>query len=713
MNLTNKHITNNNLLITISKGDLYEIQSFKSSVARRSEINGSIGCSQSRDDRNYYSQNSKRSNIMEHPEMLTGGRNAKQDVNNNKSNNQFIKRSNVMKYNRFIKIAATIFVALTIVVSGAFSQGNAVLNGTVNNNGIIKIKGTLSGATTTITGIVEFNAVAAQSIPAGYTFTNLTASGGGADKTITAGTTTVLGVLTVNNPTKSLLLGAGTLNLTGATPITLTAGTINFASGTVNYNGNIDQAVYGTTYANLTTSGALAAHTKTAGGPVTVTGTITNGANTTLDFVANNFVGTGATFANSATLKSSGTVTVTAAAAIGGTFEYAAAGAQTVAPASYTNLTFSNAGIKTFTSGQTYSIAGIYTPGAAANVYTGSTINYNSAVAGQTIADVSYGNLTFSNQTKAWTLSAPRTITGDLTVNSAATVTGAFNLNVTGNVALNSNLTANTVAFANASSVVSGTGDIIGSVTRAHAFVAATAYTYNNTATTVALSAPVASETFTMTSTPNTYPTSNNPGNTVKRKYIPSYTLFSSGTADVKLGYLQAEGSTLGVTESKLKDFESVVSSGSKIGGSYTRVTSTPATFGSVLLPAITPAIMVSGQELVLDDRFNQFIATLVGGDWNTPGTWDMAAVPAATDDAIINATGVTLNAAGHVNNLVINATKDLTLGLAGSALTVDGSMTNNGGLTLSNAGSTLTVTGTLTNVAGSTITNAGTITVQ
>jgi hypothetical protein len=713
MKLTNKHITNNNLPITISKGDLYEIQSYKFAVARRCGMKRSIGCSQSRNDRNYYSQNLKRSNIMEHPEVLTGGRNAKQDVNINKSNNQFIKRSNVMKYNRFIKIAAAIFVALTIVVSGAFAQGNAVLSGAVTNTGTIKIKGTLSGTVTTLGGTIEFNAAGAQAIPTAYTFTNLTASGGVGDKTLGAATT-VSGVLNVNNTGKSLLLGAGTLNLTGAAPITLTAGTIDFASGTVNYNGDVDQAVYGTTYKNLSAS-SVASHIKTAGAAVIVPagGTLTTAAPTTLDFAANAFTGTGATFANAGTLKSSGTVAVTAAAAIGGTFEYAAAGAQTVAPASYTNLTFSNTGIKTFTSGQTYSIAGIYTPGAAANVYTGSTINYNSAAVGQTIADVSYGNLTFSNNTKAWTLTAPRTITGDLTVSGAATVTGAFNLNVTGNVVVNSDLTANTVAFANASSTVSGTGDIIGSVTRTHAFVAATAYTYNNTATTVALSAPVASETFTMTSTPNTYPTSNLPGNTVKRKYVPSYTLFTTGTADVKLGYDQAEASTTGVTESKLKDFESVVSSGSKIGGAYTRVTSTPATFGSVLLPAITPAIMVSGQELVLDDRFNQFIAVTVGGDWNTPGTWDMAAVPAATDDAIINATGVTLNVAGHVNNLVINATKNLTLGLATSALQVDGSMTNNGGLTLTNAASTMTVTGTLTNVAGSTITNAGTITVQ
>ena len=77
---------------------------------------------------------------MKNPEVLTGGRNAK--ISQPKADKPMAqKRSNVMKYNRFIKIAATIFVALTIVVSGAFAQGNAVLSGTtVTNTGTIIIK---------------------------------------------------------------------------------------------------------------------------------------------------------------------------------------------------------------------------------------------------------------------------------------------------------------------------------------------------------------------------------------------------------------------------------------------------------------------------------------------------------------------------------------------------------------------------------------------
>ncbi len=618
-----------------------------------------------------------------------------------------------MKHNTFITIAAAILVALTIVVSGAFAQGNAVLSGTtVTNTGKIVIKGALSGTITTLGGTIEFGAAGAQAIPTGYTFTNLTASGGVGDKTLAA-TTTVSGVLTVNNTGKSLLLGAGTLNLTGAAPITITAGTIDFTAGTVNYNGDADQAVYGTTYKNLGAS-SVAAHTKTAGAALIVTTAVTTAAPTTLDFGANAFTGTGATFTNAGTLKSSGTVAVTAAAAIGGTFEYAAAGAQTVAPASYTNLTFSNTGVKTFTSGQTYSIAGTYIPGAAANIYAGSTINYNSAAAGQTIADVSYGNLTLSNNTKAWTLTAPRTITGDLTLaaGSATTIGGAFDLNVTGNITLASNLTksAGAVVFANATSTVTGAvNDIIGTVTRTHVFAAAAPYQFNNQYTTVALSVPPVAQNFSMTVSPGVNPTGYTVNHSVNRKFVPTFTSLGTGTADVQLAYLSGEMGTL--TEAKLKEFHNGISSANKMaGGLYVRQ-AVGGTFGYVKLPAIS-TVFASNQELALDDQFNQFM-TIASADWNLTTTWDAGAVPGATDDAIINTTGVTLNAAGHVNNLVINAAMNLTLGLATSALQVDGGLTNNGGLTLSSPASTLQIIGTFNNLGTATLTNAGTITVQ
>jgi hypothetical protein len=305
------------------------------------------------------------------------------------------KRSTHMKHNRYLTFAAMFFFAIIIVPTGLFSQGNVVLSGTTNNTGTIKLKGTLSGGENSIGGTVEFNNAGTQTIPAGKTFTNLTASGGTGDKTL-AGATTVTGTLTVNNLGQKLVLGGSTLNYSGTGALVVSAGTFDFTSGTVNYSANAAQTIHGTTYQNLTTSGASGSLTKSAGGNVTVTGTLTNGASTTLDFASNTFAAnSGAAFANSAILKSSGTVTITdATTVVNGNFEYA--GTQTVAPAYYTGLTLSG-GTKTFTSGATYKVAGVYNVGGGARTYTGSTFEYNSPVAAQTIVDESYANLILSD----------------------------------------------------------------------------------------------------------------------------------------------------------------------------------------------------------------------------------------------------------------------------------------------------------------------------
>ena len=574
-----------------------------------------------------------------------------------------------MKYNQVTRIVAIVLFALTVGVFSVFAQtGNIANSGTINNSGTIQLKGTFNGIPGTINGTVEYNNPGTQTIAAS-TYANLIASGGTGDKTLTTGTT-VAGILTVNNGAKSLLLGGGTLTLTGATPITVSFGSVNFASGTVNYSGDVDQAVYGTSYLNLGTS-STASHTKTAGGAITVTGNLTNAAVTTLDFSGNAFIGTGVTFANSGTLKSSRTVAVSAAVTIGGTFEYDAA--QTVAPASYNNLTFVGAGIKTFTSGATYSIAGAYTPSAAANVYTGSSIIYNGSSASQAIADVSYGNLELSNNTKTWALSADRTIGGNLTLdaNAATAVSGAYKLNVTGNVTVNSNLTTNAVVFANASSAVSGLGDIIGSVTRNHNFAAATAYTYNNSTTTVAFSV-AQTVPFTM-NLAMTNPSGHLANHSISRVYVPTYSGLADGTATVALGY--AYGDVGSITQSKLKMFDPTISRITEIGvlTNYTRdTTASAAAYGSIIVPALAYDKIASGNQIALDDRYNLYLATLASGDWNTAGTWNLNQVPGQYDDAEIVASGITVNTASSINSLTIDASGSLLIATtAPASLTV------------------------------------------
>jgi len=645
-----------------------------------------------------------------------------------------------MKYNQVMRIAAIVLIALTAGVLSVFAQaGNITNSGTISNSGKIQLKGAFSGIPGAINGTVEYNNPGSQTIAAS-TYTNLTASGGTGDKTLTTGTT-VAGALTVNNTGKSLLLAGGTLNLTGAAPITVSAGTVDFSSGTVNYNGDADQTVYGTSYKNLGIS-SIASHTKTAGSAVAVTGTLTNAAVATLDFSGYGFTGTGATFANSGTLKSSSTVAVTSGVVIGGTFEYDAA--QTVAPASYNNLTFAGAGIKTFTSGSTYSIAGAYTPGAAANVYTGSSIIYNGSSA-QTIADVSYANLELSNSAKTWTIGGYRGINGNLTLdaNAATSVTGGHNINVSGNVVVNSNLsTDSAVVFANASSTVSGLGDIIGSVMRTHTLGAATAYTYNNSATTVAFTS-AQSVPFAMKLT-KTNPSGYVVNHSIGRVYVPTYSGLAAGTATVALGYAYSDVGS--ITQSKLKMFDPTISRTTEIGvlTNYTRDTTTGASaYGSIIVPALAYTAIPTGQQIALDDRYNLYKAIAASADWNIAATWDQNQVPGQYDDAEIVASGITLNAANSINSIVIDASGSLSIATAAAAsLTVRASaittaLLNNGSLTVGSAGfaggltinannldnektitvvnnaSTVLVNGTFTNGSSATLTNAGTVTVQ
>jgi hypothetical protein len=660
---------------------------------------------------------------MKNPEVFTGGRNARQDVRNNKLKKQFVKRSNVMKYNRFIQIAATIFVALTIVVSGAFAQGNAVLNGTVDNTGLIKVQGALSGATTTLGGTVEFNKAGDQIIPGGYTFNKLTGSGTGAKSIGIAGTgasVTVKDTLTANGVTVSVSnLDSLHLGLvSNLTPIYTTGGGSFVAtSGTVVYGGDGVQNIYSTTYHNLYVRAKTFVGTKTAGGNITVTDSLTNLAHITLDFGSNNFTGTTAAIVNTGTLKSSSTVTVDATAVIGGTFEYyGGVVSQAVAPAFYHNLTLTGAGNTHTFSGLTkvdsaYTVAGTRT-------YTGSTFEYNGASPSQSVVgENNYVNLTLSGGASK-KLAGDATITGNLAIAVANDSLDMNNHNISlgGNLTLGSNIVTGAGVLTMTSAIganVTGTSEVIGIVTRTPSpYVVGTSYAFNNASVIVKPTVVGTLSAFTMES----HPLPVTPllgyfeGNSVNRTYKPTYN--GTFTADVQLAYLTPAEYT-GTHASKLKFFQGTgdIVKANKIAGSYSIGTSAP--FSYVKLATVASTSLMSATELGIDDRFNQFITKNVAlADWNTPGTWDMGTVPTPTDDAEINTKNVTLDGSGSVNSLTINSGKDLTLTTASSALTVAAGLTNDGTLELK-PGANATVTGTFNNSGTATLTNAGTITVQ
>jgi len=513
-------------------------------------------------------------------------------------------------------------------------------------------------------------------LSAGYTFAAISTVAAG--KALTLGTTGSIATVTDVAATGSIVNGSGALTITTLTDNhgTITAlangGAITFTNAATNTKDIVGGA-------GLVTFSNTLAHS---------TGTITSGAG-------------GVTFAGSPTLTSSAVIT-------------SAAG-----KLSFNDAIVGTSGTISLTGTGSADFASSFTTVPTLSFATGTTVTYSGSTAGQVIADVNYGYLTLKNSTKSWTLAAARTISNNLDVqaSSGTTVGGSFDLNVSGNISLASNLTksANAVAFANAASAVSGAGEIVGSVTRTHTFAASTDYTFNNASTLVNASVPGGLTSFTLKSEPGQNPTGYSLGHTVNRKFTHSYTKTATFTADVRLAYVSGEVG--GAAEARLRDFQGGIVKANKLTGTYTRQAAGGG-FGYVKLAALTDAILTSGSELALDDRFNVF-TSIASAAWDVNATWDENAVPAASDEVVIaNNFPVSIPDAYAASALsvTINATSTgLTVGggTSGSLGVGTGGLVNNNtgtGLTVAN-GASVTITGAdLTNNGA--ITNNGTITV-
>jgi fibronectin-binding autotransporter adhesin len=620
-------------------------------------------------------------------------------------------------------VNVTVTDALTVNITGAL------------NLDIQATTLTLGGTSTLTTGSIDvtdgsstvvYNSAGVSQVALGLTY---------------VGNVTLSGVSTKTFSTTSSIAGAFTHsggNVTIDQDITL-SGNATFATVTDVTNGS-----------NLAFSGT---GTKTIGTVMTTTGTGTienTGASGTLtisNLSANQGVITGGaggvTFTNAA--ANSGTITGGAGTILfsstlaqsGGTITAGSGdinfnGAVTRTGGSIASAAFANVlnfvgnvsgsgGTIDLTTNGAAEFGGTVASAAGLNFPTGTTVTYDQGTAGQAIADVDYGYLVLSNDTKTWLLGAARTINNDLTVSSgaASTISGSFDLNVTGNIALADNITksANAIAFANASSAVSGTGfEITGAVTRTHAFVAATPYTFNNAAMVVTPTTIGTLSSFTMNSQPNTNPIGYVLGNSVKHTYTPSYT-GAAFTATMQLAYLSGEYT--GLLTTKLKQFESSILNANKLTGTYNR--STASGFSFVSLAGVTDGLMASGTQLALDDRFNTF-TSIAATNWNVSTTWDLSdpSTPTATDDVVISGGfAVTIptavNAAAQSVQIDNGASGGLLLAGTGTLAVGTGGLTNNNstgsGLTVP-SGTSVTVTGgNLTN--NGTVTNDGTITVE
>jgi hypothetical protein len=618
-----------------------------------------------------------------------------------------------------MNVAVDVNSALSVSAASTFVVGANQLNisgtSTLNGTGVLS---TVAGST-----VVYDQTGTSQIALGGFTYNGALTLSGTSTKTLsgditaagafshTGGNLTLNNNLTISSATPSFatiadiattktltLSGTGAKTIAAVTTTTGTGAILNTgASGLLTItalsgnNGSISGGAGGVTFTNAATN----AGTITGGaGLITFSSTLGHGTGTITAGAG------GITFGNTVTFAT-GTITAGTGAQL--TFNGNVANSGTAA------LTLTGTGNASFAG--TLNTTGL-------NFAAGSTVTYNSATAGQAIADVAYGNLTLSNNTKTWTLGAARTISGTLTLNagSATTVGGAFDLNVGGNISLASSLTksANAVVFANAGSAVSGVSEIVGSVTRTHTFIATNSYTFNNAATVVTPSVVGTLSSFTVSSLPTTNPTGYLLGNSVNRKYSESYT--GTFTADVQLGYAAAEYT--GSLPAKLKFFQGGIAKADKIGGTYTQGTS--GSFNYVKLAALASTNLTTGLELGIDDRYNVF-NSIASTSWILTTTWDAGAVPSATDDINITGTHAVTIPDGQTANalsVTIDGTtaNSLTVGAGTSGIlnVGTGGLTNNatlGVLTVS-TGANVNITGG--NLAtGGNITNNGTVTVQ
>jgi len=249
-------------------------------------------------------------------------------------------------------------------------------------------------------------------------------------------------------------------------------GTISYSrSGTQNLLASSGDAtaIAPTTYNNLTFAGT---NTKTALANITVNGALTVNSGVTFAMSTFDFLGTPSSVANSGTITTSSLSTTPFTSGINwgtsGVVNYAATtGGQTVIAGNYFNLTLSNtSGTNTLASTGTIGIAGTFTPGTQAATIAGSTINYNNATGGQTVVAFNYHNLTIGNTSGTTTLASSGTIgiAGTFSPGSqSVTITGStinYNNSIGGQTVAAFNYQNLTVSNASGTTTLASSGTI-------------------------------------------------------------------------------------------------------------------------------------------------------------------------------------------------------------------------------------------------------------
>jgi len=309
--------------------------------------------------------------------------------------------------------ASSTFYNLIAANSAGVSLGNAIA---VNNNFSITL-GTVSDSGYQITG----NGIGTMSLAAGTGLvlgktglstlfpTNFTSANTALNSTSTVTYNASLaqtvvavnyGNLTVTNTSSVTLANSGTIGIAGV----FTPGTASYTTtgSMVDFNGTGSQTIPSFNYNNLTVSAARTTNNVT--------------------FANGGTVGIAGTFTNTATFTSGGFIT------INNTVDYNGPSAQSVVAMGYNNLTFSNGGTKTFPAA-TVGIAGTFTISGLASadaISNNSTIDYNGSGA-QSVLSINYTNLSFSNNGLKTIQAGVTGIAGDFTISGSATADATTN----------------------------------------------------------------------------------------------------------------------------------------------------------------------------------------------------------------------------------------------------------------------------------------------
>jgi len=644
-----------------------------------------------------------------------------------------------------LNVASTVNTALTIGQT-LTAATLAIVNNNLTIGGTSALVNGSSALTTGASSLVTYSSASTgQVVLGGFTYSgNLTLSGGGtATKTISTATTvsgafdasaagalTVSGNLTLGSTgtfasvTNSATIKNGTglmqfgaVTNTGTIDGTVAGGALTFNSTVGNNSGTIKGGAALATFSGLLTQTGTGILTSGAGG-LTLTAGLTNTLGNITVSASQAMAVSGAQFTSaggSLSFDPASTVTY-------------GASATTIVPATYGTLTM-NTDAKSFPAGTTtvnttinansdMSITGTLAMGATANANIKGAFTDNGtftpasgagvvafsgtsaqAISGTT-ATIGFANLTISGTGDVTSSSNNLTVSGALVMSNENLVVGSGkSLAMTGTTQPNYN-----------SSLYEVKGNMIWSIPAS----STSTYTFNNSATTLALTTgPSGAITFGINSTPGANGNSSySSAHTINRTTLVSYSA-AFGTGTLQIGYLSGETGTS--TEANMKEFNNTVTSAVKLGETGRASAVSGTSFGYVNVAGLTSALFASGNQILLDDRFNLF-KSIVAGSWTAPATWNSSgsALPTNFDDVEIagsyavtipTATAAAANSVlidqgtGVLGGLTLNGTATLAVGVNG--------LTNN-----NTTGTGLTVNiGTSVTVAGANLTNNGTVT--